>query len=153
MRATRLLAHRLLHRAGATGEEADFEAALCLVDERLAPSPEARRSVAAEARRLCRAALAASESGGPLDGELRRDLRVVVRESDATARVVVIPTLVRHPDGAVSVVAMAPAGEPGAEARARRYRRAARAFSSGETRVVRAFLVRASGAKGPLPDR
>lgn len=139
--ATRLLAHRLFHRAATHGGEPDLKTALRLVDERLVPSPETRREVATEAQRLCRAALAQRVAGGMLEGRLRTNLRVGIREEGEAARVVLIPTLVEHPAGAVSVVVMQPAGEPGAW-RGRRYRQAARILFD---RPIRAVLVRADG--------
>ena len=142
--ATRLLAHRLFHRAATHGAEANLETALRLVDERLASGPGIRREVAAEAHRLCRAALAQRESGGLLEGRLRTNLRVGIREEGGGARVVLIPTLIEHPEGVVSVVVMQPEGEPGAW-RGRRYRQAARILFDRPIRPIRVVLVRADG--------
>lgn len=142
--ATRALTHRLLHRAEKAGRKPDLDAALRLVDERLVPAREARRRAATEALVLCRAALSGRTAGGALEGELAADLRVGIHRDDHPARVVLIPTLFRTPDGSVSVLAVQPAGDARAEQRARRYRDAARILF--RKRRVRAFLVRPDGA-------
>ena len=150
--ATRLLAHRLLHRAETVGgmpRTPNLKIAVRLADERLVPSAEERRAVAAEARRLCSAALVRRRAGGPLEGRLRANVRVGVREADGGARVVRIPTLIRHPDGSASVLAMKPAGEPLAAMRARRYREAGAILSSGP---VRAFVLAPDGTLEEIPD-
>ena len=152
--ATRLLAHRLFHRAETAGAEPDLDTALRLVDERLAPARKTRRSVAAEALLLCRAALVRRSAGGPLAGKLATNLRVGARRKDGAARVVLIPTLIQHPEGPVSVVAMQPAGDSRAELRARRYRKAARILfpDRGRGDAVRAFIVRPDGTLSRLSE-
>lgn len=139
--ATRILAHRLFHRADARGEEPDLDTALRLVDERLAPAAESRRRVADEAHRLARTAFAERRRGGRLEGHLRSSLQVPLRGAAGAARVVSIPTVIHHPDDTLSVVTLAAAGDD-AERRARRSRAAARAFFG---RPVRALLVHADG--------
>ncbi len=162
--ATRLLAHRLFHRALTVGPTPDPEradaafapappdqdAALRLVDERLVPGPEARHAAAAEALLLCRAALAVTRPGGMLDGRLRTNLRINAPRAGGGVGVVSIPTLIQGPDGMVSVVAMQPSGEPLAVRRARCYRRAAAILFD---RPVRAFIVRPDGSPQELPAR
>ena len=137
--ATRLLAHRLFHRACRLGAEPDLTAAIRLVDERLAPDARVRRAVAVEALGLCREALRRRRPGGPLEGRvetyLAAALEVTRRSPDRPGadrvtghgfrRRVVIPTLVHRPGGQLSVLALRPTGDRRAGARLRDYRRAA----------------------------
>ncbi len=149
--AVRVLAHRLLHRADRLGRKPDPDAALRLADERLVPSPAGRRLVAERARALCLAALGERRPGGRLEGELRANVRVGLRQRDGGSRVVLIPSLVfRRESGAVAVVAMQEGGAEAAQARARRYRAAARVLFQ---RPVRAFIVLPDGTLADLPRR
>ncbi len=147
--ATRVLAHRIVHRACHRGDQPDLDAAVRLADERLVPSAAARRAVAAEALRLAVTVLEARRPGGPLEGALRANVRVGLRQRDGSARVVLIPTLFL-PDGTgvPRVIAVQDGDAESAMRRARRYRHAARVLLG---RPVRAFVVRAGGALEELP--
>lgn len=141
--AVRVLAHRLLHRADRLGREPDPDAAFRLADERLVPSPAARRKAAAQAQQLCRAALAERRPGGRLDGELRQNVRVGLRRRDGSSRVVLIPSLVIHRESSgASVLTMQESDAATAGGRLRRYRTAARVLFRGP---VRAFFIRPDG--------
>ena len=146
--AARLLAHRLLERAE-RGAPPDVETARRLVDERLAASPDARRTAVESACRIADAVLAERGPGGRLSGRMRCNLRVGVRNRAGRARVVVVPTLILHGDGAASVVAAAPPGDREARGRALRYRRAARALlrAGAGAPTVRAFVADEAGVE------
>ena len=147
--ATRLVAHRIIHRACHRGDEPDLDAALRLVDERLVPSAPARRAVAAEALKLAFTALGERRPGGRLEGALRQNVRVGLRRRDGSSRVVLIPSLILPAGtGAPRVIAVQDGDNETAKRRARRYRHAARVLLG---RPVRAFVVRAGGALEELP--
>ena len=142
--ATRVLAHRLFHRACRRGTEPDLEAALRLVDDRLVPAARARLDVARAALAFSRGAFREHRPGGRLEGELRENVRVGLRRRDGSARVVLIPSLILDRDrGRVSVLTMQEGDAEAAERRVRRYRQAARVLFPGP---VRAFVVRPEGA-------
>ncbi len=142
--ATRLLAHRIIHRACRRGELPDLAAAVRLADERLVPSAAARRAVAAEALQLAVTVLGERRPGGALEGALHANARVGLRRRDGSARVVLIPTLfLPAGTGAPRVIAVQDSDSETAKRRARRYRHAARILLG---RPVRAFVVRAGGA-------
>lgn len=146
--ATRILAHRLFHRACRRGTEPDLEAALRLVDERLVPAAKARRGVAEAALAFSRGAFGEHRPGGRLEGELRENVRVGLRHRDGSARVVLIPSLILDRDrGGASVLTMQEGDAETAERRVRRYRQAARVLFRGP---VRAFVVRPEGVVDEL---
>lgn len=145
--ATRRLAHLLLARA-ARGRPPDRETAARLLDPRLVPTAEARQAVLEEALALARAAAAALGREERLAGELRADLRIALRDRKGKPFSVLAPSVVLRADGTAAVLAMAPEGDRGAEARARRYRFAVGRLTGGR---VDAFLVRADGTVEPAP--
>lgn len=149
--ATRVLAHRLFHRACRRETEPDLEAALRLVDERLVPAAKARRDVAEAALAFARGAFGEHRPGGRLEGELRENVRVGLRRRDGSARVVLIPSLILDRDRAgASVLTMQECDAEAAERRVHRYRQAARVLFRGP---VRAFVVRPEGVLDELdPD-
>lgn len=119
--ATRRLAHLLLERNRA-GVSADPEAALRLLDPRLVPGAEDRRRIAQEALALCQTVTSRFGRDERLAGELRSNVRIALRGRDGKPFSVLIPSVVLGAHGTASVLVMAPAGDEGAEARARRYR-------------------------------
>ena len=108
--ATRLLAHRLFHRACRRDERPDLATALRLADERLVPSAEARRAAAGEAHRLCRLALRRRRCGGSLEGRLETWLPAPAAESEKKRRILV-PTLIHRPGGGLTALDFAPRGD------------------------------------------
>lgn len=160
--ATRRLAHRLLERAvrrtppehetpereTPDRESPDLETALRLLDPRLAPTAEARRRIADEALALCQAARSRLGRDDRLRGELHSNLRIALRDRKGKPFSVLVPSVVLRSDGTAAVLVMAPVGDRGAEARARRYR-----FAVGRLRSCRAdaFLISADGAVEKMP--
>ena len=147
--ATRRLAHLLLERTVA-GSPTDTETAGRLVDARLVPTPEGRKRVAGEALALCRAAVSHLSREDWLASELHTNMRVALRDRQGAPFSVVVPSVVVRADGTASVLVMAPAGDRGADARARRYR-----FAVGrlQGRRAQAFVVRPDGTLDKLPAR
>lgn len=145
--ATRRLAHLLLARA-ARGRPPDRETAARLLDPRLAPTAESRQRVVEEALALARAAAAALGREERLAGELSTDLRIALKDRKGKPFSVLAPSVVLRADGTAAVLAMAPEGDRGAEARARRYR-----FAVGRLTRARAdaFLIRADGTAEMVP--
>lgn len=146
-RAIRRLAHLLLERA-AGGAPPDRDTAARLLDPRLAPAAEARRRIVDEALALARAAAAALGREDRLAGELRTNLRIGLRDGTGKPFSVLAPSVVLRADGTAAVLVMAPAGDGGAEARARRCRFAVQRLRE---RPADAFLVRPDGTVEPLP--
>lgn len=144
--ATRRLGHLLLQRAAA-GRPADPDTAVRLLDARAASTGEDRRRVVREALALSRAAASALGRDARLQGELRTDLRIALRDRTGKPFSVLVPSLVQRPDGSAAVLVLAPAGDGGAAARARRYR-----FAVGSLTGHRAaaFLVHPDGTVEPL---
>ncbi len=149
--ATRRLAHRLLERAvrreSPDRKMPDRETALRLLDPRLAPTAETRRRVADEALALARAARSRMERDDRLRGDLRSNLRIALRDRKGEPFSVLVPSVVLRADGTAAVLVMAPAGDRGAEARARRYRFAVARLQGRRTD---AFLVRPDGTLDSL---
>lgn len=149
--ATRRLAHLLLERAARErppGRQPDQETAARLLDPRLAPTAEARRRVTDEALALAHAAAAALGGEERLAGELRTGLRIALQDWGGKPFSVLVPSVVTRADGSAAVLVMAPDGDRGAEARARRYR-----FAVGRLtkRRADAFLVHPDGTVGEVP--
>ena len=145
--ATRRLAHLLLERAAA-GRSADRETAARLLDTRLVPTADDRSRVVREALALCRAAAARLGREDRLTGEFRTNMRIALRDPQGAPFSVVVPSVVVRADGTASVLVMAPAGDRGAEARARRYRFAIKCLRG---RGAEALLVRPDGTLDKLP--
>ena len=148
--ATRRLAHLLLERAvrreSPDRKMPDRETALRLLDPRLAPTAETRRRVADEALDLARAARSRIERDDRLRGDLRSNVRIALRDRKGEPFSVLVPSVVLRADGTAAVLVMAPAGDRGAEARARRYRFAVARLG----RRTDAFLVRPDGTLNRL---
>ncbi len=136
--ATRRLAHLLLHRSVA-GIATDEEAATRLLDARLVPEAISRAEVIREALALNRAVRSFLEENA---GEFHADLRIAVRGRNNRPFSITVPSVLARPDGSAAVLVMVPAGDPGAKARARRYRFAVRSLLKKPTE---AFLVRPDG--------
>jgi len=136
--ATRRLAHLLLHRAVA-GVATDEETAARVLDTRLVPEATSRAKVIREALALSRAAQSFLEENA---GEFHADLRVAVRGRNDRLFSITVPSVLVRPDRSAAVLVMVPAGDPGAKARARRYRFAARSLLE---RPTEAFLLRPDG--------
>ena len=146
--ATRRLAHLLLERA-VSGRAATPDAAARLLDTRLVPTREGQRRAVEEAISLCRAATLALERDGALRGELRTNLRIAVRGREGAPFTVVVPSAVFSPDGSAAALVMAPEGDRGAAARARRYRFALRSLAGTTAESgprAAACIVRPDGA-------
>ena len=147
--ATRVLAHRIIHRGCHRRDQPDLDAAVRLADERLVPSAAARRAVAAEALQLAVTVLEARRPGGVSRGRSTPTSGSACASATAAPRVVLIPTLfLPAGTGAPRVIAVQDSDAETAKRRARRYRHAARVLLG---RPVRAFVVRAGGALEELP--
>ncbi len=145
--ATRRLAHILVERAEA-GLSADREAAVRLLDTRLVSTAEDQNRVAREALALCHATTSHLGRDERLTGELRTNLRIALRDREGQPFSVLVPSVILRADGTASVLVMAPAGDRGAAARARRYRFAVARLRGHRTE---AFLVRPDGTLDELP--
>jgi len=145
--ATRRLAHLLLER-DAAGTPTDPESAVRLIDPRQVPSADERLRVARDALALSRAAASRLGRDDRFSGELRSNLRIVLRDRKDAPFTVTVPSVVVRSDGTAAVVVLAPAGDRAAEARARRYR-----FAVGRLRKRRAdaFVFRGDGTVEKVP--
>ncbi len=139
--ATRRLAHLLLARI-AEGLEADAAAAERMLDRRVVAARD-REAVVREATALARAAGSWLEER---PGELRSDVRAALRDRAGRPFLVTVPSAIRGPDRA-AVMVMAPTGDRGTVARARRWRFAVRAVWKTPTE---AFVARPDGTVTPL---